>query len=173
MKRKLIYCLGVMLVVVAVWAVPQDPFESQGAADWEGFGLREKPYQLEIAYGEWERTAPTDSAESSSPVEPDFLAAATRLAIAISGDEAGDFQEIGKHRIRYRISGKEGGRFDLRIGIDIDRVAEGEGLYGVNTSVTLEASEWVVVSSRSEKTPEGAQEFFTTAVRIVARKSDG
>ena len=171
MKRKLICGLGGMLVAVAVCALPQDPFQSSGAGDWEGHGMREKPYQLEIAYGEWERTAPTDSAESSSQVKPDFLAAATRLAIATSGDEAGDFQEVGKHRIRYRISVNEEGHFDLRI--YIESVAEGWGQYTVNTSITLDVSEWVVVGSGTEKTGEDAQKIYTCAVRIVAREADG
>jgi len=133
MKRRLIYWFGLILLVTAALAAPQDPFQSQGTADWEGLGLQEKPYQLEIAYGEWERTEPVEGVESlSQVVEPAFLAEATKLLIATSGDEASDFQEIGKHRVRYRISENEDGSFDIQIHIEIPR--EGRGEYAINTS---------------------------------------
>lgn len=169
MKNRLIYWFGSILTVTAALATPQDPFESQGAADWEALALREKPYQLEIAYGDWEPAAPIEGVESMSQVEPDFMELATRLAIASSGNEAGAFQENGKHQVRYQILEKADGSFDLQLHIQI--VGEGGGTTAIISAITLDSSEWIVVGAGSVETAGGVQEVFTAAVRIVARKS--
>ena len=171
MKNRLTYWFGSILLVTAALATPQDPFESEGATDWEAHALREKPYQLEIAYGDWEPAAPIEGVESMSQVEPDFMELATQLVIASSGNEAGAFQETGRHKVRYRISEKEDGSFDLQIHIQI--VGEGPGTTAINSATTLNSSKWIVVGAISRETADGVQKMFTAAVRIVARGPAG
>ena len=131
--------------------------------------MQEKPYQLEIAYGEWERAAPIEGGQSRSQVEPDFMELATQLVFASSGNEAGAFQETGQHQVRYRISENEDGSFELQIHIQI--VGEGRGTTAIKSATTLGRSKWIVVGAISSETADGVQEVFTAAVRIVARKS--
>lgn len=156
--------LFLVSLVPTLGAEKNDPFASKGETAWQFEAIKEKPYVLEIAYGEHdakqERALPVFEKES----DPSFLSFPTRLSLATSANEAGEFKEFGKHSVKYQISDHNDGNFDLKICIEIygDR-----GNRTINTEITISDADWYIISGSTRKENDGPTQAFTTAIRIT------
>jgi len=143
----------------------KDPFSSKEEPQWRLEALKEKPYLLEIAYGEYEGRHPDEQSKMKIEVSPDFLASSSRLSIATSPNEGGEIIVKGKHTVRYLVSKNSDGTFDLKAYI---KTLEG-GLRVINTDITLNESEWVVLGGLTRQANDGRSLVYSTAIRISNR----
>ena len=166
-KMKLILLLlSFLLVSVTVFSQPkEDPFSSNKESHWHFEVLKEKPYVLEIACGEYEGRHPDESSKLKIEVTPEFIDSSRMLSIAISASEVGEIIERGKHTVRYLVSKNSSGTFDLKAHI---KTLEG-GLSTINTEITLKESEWIVIGGLSRQAEDGKSVAFLTAIRISGR----
>jgi hypothetical protein len=164
MKKLHQLLIALVFMSVAFASDPKDPFEKQ-VPDWWLVGILEKPYQLEIAYGESERETSDSDFDMLTVANSEFLETATQLRIATSSSETGEFEEAKKHIVRYKITENDAGFFDLKIYI---KTFLG-GLREVNTDVTLKESEWVVLSGLLRPTDDGKSLVYTISIRVTLR----
>ncbi len=165
MKRIYPLLLSLLFIAAAFGSEQQDPFKPQNNAEWHLESIKEKPYLLEVAYGEHEGRHPDMSSKLEKEVDPEFLEASTRLSIATSSNETGEFKESARHMVKYQISRNADGSFDLKIYI---KTIEG-GVREFNTDITLKESKWIVFSGLIQKSNREGQSLYTTAIRVAQR----
>ena len=163
-----IYLILLPLLLVSTPAFgshEEDPFSLKGEPQWHLEALKEKPYLLEIAYGEYEGRHPDEQSKLKREVSPNFLASSSRFSIATSSNEGGEIIVIGKHTVRYLVSKNSDETFDLRASI---KTLEG-GLREINTDITLKESEWIILGGLTREAKDGASLVYSTAIRISTR----
>jgi len=165
MKQIYSLLLYLFFVAPAFAAGQQDPFKTQERAEWHLKSIEEKPFQLEVAYGEIERSSSDEPHELKIEDDPDFLDSSTILSIAVSSNESGEVKENERHTAKYRVSENQDGSFDLKIYLE---TLEG-GLRETNTDITLNLSEWIVVGGLTRTADDETQLSYITAIRITPR----
>lgn len=142
-----------------------DPFAEQGPPEWQMESIEAKPYQLELAYG----LHPSDSVEPNFAVkmtpDPEFFEQATKLSLSIAPEDTGEFQESGRHTVRYKVTENLDGSFDLNIYVQTLE----SGLREINSEVTLKLSDWVILGGLTQTNEDGTKQTYTTAIRIAPR----
>lgn len=168
MKMKQVYLLllPLLCVVPVLGGEAQDPFRpGEELMEWIVEG---KPLLLEFAYGEYEGSldeAKLELLAEGESGEPEFLSSLNRIRIATSPVEYGEVEEVERYLVRYRISEKADGRFDLRIYL---KTMEG-GMRRINTDFTLSLSEWIVLGGLSIEGEAGVHKTSVIIVRVVGR----
>jgi len=166
MKKLSLIFLTQALFWSAIIATPLDPFAPQGNLKWQSEGLKEKPYRLEIAYGETEQDLPTDEKTQMRLVNAAFLESATRLTMATSSEEIGELEKHDDFIIKYKISGLHDGNFKLTI-----HFASFEGIRTreINSDLTLMLSDWVVLGGLTRDKSDGQKMTYSIAIRLTKR----
>ncbi len=165
MKYPSLLMLSLLSLVSAFGSETHDPFAAKGGAEWQLEAIEEKPYLLEIAYGEYEAS----QGQAALPLlekwpDPDFLSSSTRLSLATSSNEKGEFKEIGRHSVKYQLSENDDGSLKLKIYIDI---LEKPGNRTTNTEITIADSDWYFISGSTRKENDGPTRVFKTAIRVT------
>ena len=155
-----------LIFFIPLFAEPQDPFAPQGDPEGQVQGLKEKPYQLEIAYGETEEDLPTDGQSLMRLVNADFLENATRLTVATSSQDIGEIEKRGNFALEYKVSELDDGTFDLDIHIT---TSDETGTREVNSEVQLELSKWFVMGGLTREDSADQKMIFAIAIQLTPR----
>ena len=158
--------LSLLPLVPTFGAEKVNPFAAKREAAWQFEAIEEKLYLLEIAYGEHEANPEQTLPVSKNEPDTGFLSSSTRLSLATSSNEAGEFKEIGKHTVKYLISDQGDGSFKLKIYIE---TLEKSGNRIANTAITIRDSDWYVISGSTSEEEDGPTQAFTTAIRITPK----
>lgn len=145
----------------------KDPFASQGDVPWHQATIEAKPFRLEIAHGEVESVGLGEAGAWTTgkiELDPVLLESLSQFRVAISGEEAGEYEEVGNARIAYQIKQEPDGIFDLKL--YFKSIAE-VGIREINTDVSLKASEWIVMGGLTRSESDGTKARYMMAVRIA------
>lgn len=165
MKQTTPILFSLFLVTTVFSGTPQDPFEPTERSEWYHEAIEEKPYQIEIVYGETEREIPLDGSPLSAGeiIDQEFMENATKVAVATSSSDVGEFEETGRLKIRFRLNERENRGFDLKLYYKL------VGRMNINTESYLENSNWHVLTRINRENVDGDRVTVITAVRIIPR----
>jgi hypothetical protein len=161
------FFLATQMLVAAIGATPQDPFAPQDHSEWQDQCLTEKPYQLEIAYGETEGEFQLDKDTHLPIINTAFFDDATHIRIATSAKETGEIDKEDEFLLRYTISELQGGVFKLKIDFSASKGIEQRGIY---SEFDLKLSEWVVLGGLTHQIEgNGPKMTYSIAIRLNQR----
>lgn len=164
MKRIYPLLLVLLFIAPAFGAESQDSFKSQDNLE----STKEKPYLLEVAYGNKDRTQSEDYEIFTTEVievDPDILDSLSRLSIPVYPNEGGAVKEKNKHTVKYLVSKNNDATFRLAIHF---RALEG-GLKEIQTETTLTLSNWYAIRGSTKPADDGTPQSYVIAIRIAPR----
>jgi hypothetical protein len=157
--------LSLLFITSAFGSEQQATAKPQDTPEVQTESIKEKPYILEVAYGDKKRSSSDESFETRMEVDPGILSSATILSIAVSPNESGEVIDKGRHTVKYLVSENLDGSFDLKIDL---RTLEG-GLRSINAEITLRPSDWYVTSGFTRPADNGTLQTYVAAIRIEPR----
>jgi hypothetical protein len=108
MKRIYPLLLSLFFIAPVFGSEHPDPFKPLDKVEWQLESIKEKPFLLEVAYGDKERSPSDEPYETKIEVDPDILDSSTILSIAVSPNESkrrdGILSNIEFQRIRMGAS---------------------------------------------------------------------
>jgi hypothetical protein len=134
---------------------------------WVGRVEAEKPFVLEIAYGETQAALPrrqSDVGVSVLAVTEEFLNQAKRIKLGVSSEEGGTIERDDGCKITFKLQKADAG-FLLQIFLQ----ATQGGTRTLNTRIVLSPAQWVVASGHAIESPEQDRAHFYVAIRIEHR----
>lgn len=169
MKYIYLFMFFELLLFLSLKAGTEDSFAAPGTVEWKTESLEEKPYRIEILYGEHEKEFPDDiNSTTYREVEhSESLKSFTRLFITTSASETGEVEEDSKYKLEYKISEGMDELFDLNLYFrTVDPNSRNTEL---KTKVMLKESHWHVFSGLTRQAEDGSELLYTIAIRIVER----
>ncbi len=135
--------------------------------EWVGRVEAEKPFVLELAYGETKAALPSRQSNggvSALTVTDEFLNQAKRIKLGVSSEEGSTIERDDGCQITFKLQ-KAGAGFTLQIFLQ----ATSGGTRTINTRIVLSEAQWVVVGGHAPQSPGQNQAHFYMAVRIEHR----